>query len=39
MEKLKVVDLESAFARIIEKLKFEGVDEINFPYDLYRVIP
>lgn len=39
MEKLKVKDLESAFARIIEKLNEEGVEEIDFPYDFYRVIP
>ena len=39
MEKLKVKELESAFARIIEKLNFEGVKEIDFPFDFYRVIP
>ena len=39
MEKFKIKDLELVFARIIEKLNIEKVDEIDFSFDMYRSIP
>lgn len=37
--KINVDLLEKALTRIIEKLKFENINEIELPYDLYQIIP
>ena len=39
MEKIKVDVLEKVFEKIIAKLKFEDITEIELPYDFYRIIP
>lgn len=37
--KINVDLLEKALTRIIEKLKFENINEIELPHDLYQIIP
>ncbi len=39
MRRLKVTELERIFQRILDKLKGEGCDVIEFDNDLYRYIP
>ena len=39
MKTIKVDTLEKVFKRIIDKLKFEDVTEVEIPYDFYRIIP
>ena len=39
MKYIKVVDLKIIFERVIDKLKFEGIDQIEIENDLYRYIP
>jgi len=39
MKKIKVDTLEKVFFRIIEKLKFEEINEVELPYEFYRIIP
>ena len=37
--KIRIELLEIAFERIIQKLQAEDVEEIEIPFDLYRIIP
>jgi len=39
MEKIEIKKLKLAFEKIIEKLEFENVTEIELTYDCYRIIP
>lgn len=39
MRKIKVIELEQLFSRIIEKLKVEKVEKIELDSDFYRFIP
>lgn len=37
--KIRIELLEIAFERIIQKLQSENVEEVEIPFDLYRIIP
>ena len=39
MKNIKVEELRAIFQKIIEKLKSEGYEELNFNKDFYRIIP
>ena len=39
MKKINVNVLENTFKKIIEKLQFDDISEIEVPYDMYRIIP
>ena len=39
MKNIKVEELRAIFQKIIEKLKSEGYEELNFIKDFYRIIP
>lgn len=39
MSSISVEELEMIFQRILEKLRQEGIDDLNFENDTYRIIP
>jgi hypothetical protein len=39
MKKIKIQELEVIFSKIINKLKDEGINELSFDEDFYRIIP
>lgn len=39
IKKIRVELLEIAFGRIIQKLQSENVEEVEIPFDMYRIIP